>query len=174
MKHTFLIYESIPNLVTLQVEDKCHSTTWEIFEKYFSPPFNVDNIFAFNYEPSRNLYLVSLADNRSIAGEQSLEINWIKHNWERITEDFFTLMRNEEFRLTAWDKRILYFQHTDWYLQRHQEQVTLGVETSNTAEQIAELLTFRQELRDMAISEEELVEEVTWPNLPSWIPPING
>jgi hypothetical protein len=174
MKHTFLIYESIPNLVTIQIEDRHHGITWETFEEYFSPPFNVDNIFSFNYEPSRNLYVISLADGKSIVGEQSLEINWIKHNWDRIAEDFFTLMQGHEFRLTAWDKRILYFQHTDWYLERHREQVTLGIETSNTAEQISELLAFRQELRDMSISEEEFVEEVEWPDLPTWIPPING
>ena len=174
MKHTFLIYESIPNLVTVQIENRYHGISWEAFEKYFSPPFNVDNIFSFNYEPNRNVYVIALADGKTIVGEQSLEINWIKHNWNRIAEDFFDLMGDHEFRLTAWDKRILYFQHTDWYLERYREQVTLEVETSNTAEQISELLAFRQELRDMPISEEEFVEEVEWPDLPTWIPPING
>ena len=63
-------------------------------------------------------------------------------------------------------------QNTDWYVSRHQEQVSLGLQTTLSQQQYEELLTYRQALRDLGASynlEVTLPIAITWPNKPSWM-----
>lgn len=50
---------------------------------------------------------------------------------------------------------------TDWLVQRHAEELALGLDTTLTPEQHTDLLTYRQALRD-------LPENTTDPTNPNW------
>ena len=53
------------------------------------------------------------------------------------------------------------FEATRWLIERHAEELALGLDTTLTPEQHTDLLTYRQALRD-------LPENTTDPNNPEW------
>jgi len=62
-------------------------------------------------------------------------------------------------------KRIRYakMENTRWLIERHQDQVALGVEPTLTQQQLTEVLEYRQALRQVDYSDPL---NVTWPTRP--------
>lgn len=165
MNNTFFIYESLPDIVSFRYNNKAHTCTWEKFSNKYSPPFNVSNIFSINYEPERKIFVVCLIENNeTIFGEQSLEINWIKANWNNFIETFSELTQEQITLSVSEKKRELLFE-TDWIVQRHQEQALIDAPTSITQDQFYALLSYRQLIRDIDASEDPETS-ITWPTYP--------
>lgn len=58
---------------------------------------------------------------------------------------------------------------TEWLVTRHRDEQDLQRDTTLTADQFAELLTYRQALRDWPVSEQFPAIEYR-PEQPSWLP----
>jgi hypothetical protein len=63
--------------------------------------------------------------------------------------------------------RTVVFKSTEWYLQRHAEELALNISTTLTTQQYTELLQYRQALRDMDLATDPY--NVAWPTLPQWM-----
>lgn len=71
----------------------------------------------------------------------------------------------EQLALESRAKRDQLLDGTQWLVQRHQDQVNAGIQTTFTAEQYAALLMYRQALRDLP-NQAGFPETVTWPIKP--------
>jgi hypothetical protein len=166
---SYFLYDKLSDLVTFSSGEQIFCSPWENFSKKYNPPFDVDNIMNINYEIERGIQAVGLVDNQNTClGPQSLEINWIKSNWENFCETFHEL---EVFPVTVLIERIARLSNTDWLVQRHQEQLLLNITTSLTQQQFEELLTYRQSLRDITLSSslDALASDINWPTVPSYL-----
>jgi hypothetical protein len=164
MSISFFVYEAIPNLVSFKSGDVQHTVSWEKFNKKYNPPFG-KGIFSVNYEPERGLFHVVLTNNQLISGEQSLEINWVKANWQNFCDSIHEI--SDEFISVLLQKQII-LGSTDWIVQRHQDQLFLNNQTNLSPDQFLELLTYRQQIRDV-ISSEDAADSVQWPARPFWL-----
>jgi hypothetical protein len=160
----FLIYESLSNIVSFRPEKHIYGCSWEKFAEKYSPPFGAENIYSINFEPTKNLYSIVREDGTSPSfPEQSLEINWIKANWNNFCESFHELETPDILSVSI--KKVDLLLDTDWMVQRHQEQILLGIVPSITTQQFQDLLAYRQTLRDIPSSEAP-ENTITWPSLP--------
>lgn len=76
---------------------------------------------------------------------------------EPTTDELWDALRAQrDARLTA----------TDWLVQRHAEELALGLDTTLTPEQHTDLLTYRQALRDLPESTTDPTNP-TWPEAPN-------
>lgn len=74
--------------------------------------------------------------------------------WTPSPADIITAEQREEAALEqAWSalraERDRRFEETRWLVERHAEELTLGLNTMLTPEQHTDLLTYRQALRDL-------------------------
>lgn len=160
----FFVYEAIPHAVSFRPDKNIYAASWEKFAEKYSPPFSVDNVYSINVEPTKNHYSIVMEDGSSSnSPELSLEINWIKANWDNFCESFHELEAPDPLPISTKKLDLLY--ETDWLVQRHQEQTLLGVVPSITAQQFEELLAYRQAIRDIPSSEAPETA-ITWPSLP--------
>ncbi|HWJ89342.1 MAG TPA: hypothetical protein VNS12_14845 [Pelagibacterium sp.] len=60
----------------------------------------------------------------------------------------------EQTRTALWAERDRRFEETRWLVERHSEELLLGRPTSLSASEYAELLAYRQDLRDLPESTE--------------------
>ena len=103
----------------------------------------------------------------------------VKEGWLYMGDGTFTppdvgvpaLYTNEEKVILTARTRLPILSFTDVLVIRHRDQVELGIPTTLTAEQYAELLTYRQALRDFPETVD--LNDIKLPELPSFMrPPV--
>jgi hypothetical protein len=90
------------------------------------------------------------------------ELKWENNNWVIYNnpDKAMELVRQIRNKLLS---------ETDWLILRHQDEIARGVQTTLTAEQYQELLTYRQELRDLPENPNLDVFNPQFPQKPSWM-----
>ena len=176
MNVSYLIYESNSDLVTIQHDRNVYSFRWEVFEKEFNPPFNVDQILNINYEPNTGIYavvrpVVGNSTTPQIDDKNSPEISWIKDNFLRIyTKGAMLDEHSKPHVYTIREFRSHLFFATDFYTIRHQEELSLGIPTTLNQEQYQQFLTYRTALRHIPTENLDTSDpSFVWPVPPSWI-----
>ena len=136
------------------------------FERLTNFPFPFIKLIT--YEPERNILSIEKSNGVCIFGDQSEEIIWCKNNEELIKqkakEDYDAITIKPT--IDDYRKGLLY--ETDWLIWRHSDEKELGGATSLTPEQYQELLTYRQNLRNITLIYNNL-DDVIWPQKPSFV-----
>jgi hypothetical protein len=123
-----------------------------------------------SYEPERNIFNVEDVGGVGKSGPELPEMVWITNNLanieaaairdaserEVIVPSFVPTIRTER------DHRLFL---TDWVLTRWQEETTINVPHSMTEEKFAEVLMYRQALRNITNTYTSL-DDVVWPTNP--------
>lgn len=178
MKPTIIHFSSAPEKLYIAHNSKSGLISWPVVADRFPNIFSVEDVFSIHYEPATNTRLtIRNVNGENLPENNSVECAWIVSNFEAlITElDSFLYEDNNDEQApieTSDIVRISTLQNTDWYVSRHQEQVSLGLQTTLSQQQYEELLTYRQALRDLGASynlEVTLPNAVTWPTKPTWM-----
>jgi hypothetical protein len=90
------------------------------------------------------------------------ELKWENNNWVIYNnpDKAMELVRQTRNNLLS---------ETDWYILRHQDEITRGVQTTLTAEQYQELLNYRQALRDLLQNPNLDIFNPQFPQKPIWM-----
>lgn len=141
----------------------------ETFVADTSFPYTTGTV-SLSYEPSRSIYTVERQNQTYEYGTEVAEIQWFSNNFDRIVEIARVKQAAETPVVTLDLARQIKFSETDWLVQRHQEQIMLNIATTLTDEKYAELLAYRQQLRDLTntFPKNTPAQQVTWP-----VNPIN-
>ena len=120
-------------------------------------------ISAISLEPSRNIYTVVYTDGKQTHTEHSDEIQWLLKNWNKIKEAINEDAANTVYNVwTLADERNMRLNSTDWLVSRHNEEKLLGITTTLGESKFTQLLTYRQQLRDIT-NQYTTLDDVVWP-----------
>jgi hypothetical protein len=118
-----------------------------------------------SYEPERDIFFVERLGREISTGSDLPEIQWVQNNLSVIAQEAATDAANNTFVPTLRDQRNGLLYATDWVLTRWQEETTINVPHSMTEEKFAEVLVYRQALRDITKLYTS-VDDVVWPTNP--------
>ena len=118
-----------------------------------------------SYEPERDIFFVERQGREIVTGSDLPEIQWIQNNLSLIEQAAITDTANHTFVPTLRDQRNAMLYATDWVLTRWQEETTINVPHSMTEQKFAEVLAYRQALRDITNTYTSL-DDVVWPTNP--------
>lgn len=118
-----------------------------------------------SYEPERDIFFVERQGREIVTGYDLPEIQWIQNNLSLIEQAAITDTANHTFVPTLRDQRNAMLYATDWVLTRWQEETTINVPHSMTEQKFAEVLAYRQALRDITNTYTSL-DDVVWPTNP--------
>ena len=123
-----------------------------------------------SYEPERNIFVVEDENGVGKNGADLPEMVWFANNLENI--ESAAIRDNAEREIifpsfvptirTERDHKLFL---TDWVLTRWQEETTINVPHSMTEQKFAEVLMYRQALRDITNTYTSL-DDVVWPTNP--------
>lgn len=118
-----------------------------------------------SYEPERNFFVVERLGGINETGEELLEIQWVKDNFDSLLSIARSREESERFVTTLTMERFQRLFDTDWVLQRKQEQDLMGLPNTMSEEQFNAVLSYRQALRDLtnSYSADTPATEVVWP-----------
>jgi len=138
-------------------------TSTDNFKGFTAYPF--ENTHLLFFEPERGIYVVERSGPETVSGESVDEIQWIITNKNRIIEaayqDGYGVLPPGP---TVSDIRNGKLYETDWMVLRHRDQVESGSSTTLSNTQYQNLLTYRQQLRDLTKKYNSL-DNVVWPLL---------
>lgn len=118
-------------------------------------------------EPHRDIYHVR-RDGSSDNSIDAPEIAWLLANEPILSQKVATLAKAAIPIITLEQQRIQLLYDTDWIVQRHQEELLLGVTPTLTQQQLIGLLNYKQQLRNLTntYSPETPASAVVWPTNP--------
>ena len=139
-------------------------------------PFT-DTVRRVSYEPDRNLYVVEELNGVSSSGSILPAIVWITEHLTNIEQaaiaDAIVQVADNIANLPASSQREILLYKTDYVIQRHQEQTMLNITHTLTDQQFADVLAYRQALRDLNVNgfvegttKIKTISDVTWPTNP--------
>ena len=135
-------------------------------------PF-ADTIKMISYEPDRNIYYVQRDDGTVINDPESTVMLWVKNNLDAIERAAITDIELNTIKISAADQRKILLYQTDYILQRHQEETALNITHTLTEQQLSDVLSYRQALRDLNVhglaegtTRTKTIDDVTWPTNP--------
>ena len=165
-----VMYSSLQNSIAMCAYGEEVGIPYNDAKRLMPDIFSVDDIFQLNYEQERGLYcIVRAGEKEDIENGPNLpEIIWIKENFDRLFQHckLFTDNFNKD---TINQRRIHLLFASDWYMQRHSEETTLGIQNTLTQDQYDSLLVYRQWLRDLSKNVEDMnvpFDTISWMELP--------
>jgi hypothetical protein len=117
-----------------------------------------------SYEPERNIFVVERLNGEMFTGSDLPEIQWVANNLAVIEQAAIADLP-PVYTPTIRDQRDALLYATDWVLTRWQEETTINVPHSITEQKFAEVLMYRQALRDITKLYTSL-DDVVWPTNP--------
>jgi hypothetical protein len=123
-----------------------------------------------SYEPERNIFAIENVGGIGQSGSNLPEMVWIENNLANIESAAIRDASEREvifpsFVPTIRTERDHKLVMTDWVLTRWQEETTINVPHSMTEEKFAEVLMYRQALRNITQLYTSL-DDVVWPTNP--------
>jgi hypothetical protein len=120
-----------------------------------------------SYEPDRNIFVVERLNGEMFSCSDLPEIQWIANNITAIEQSAIADLANQPpvYVPTLRDQRDALLFATDWVLTRWQEETTINVAHSITEQKFADVLMYRQALRDITNVYTSL-DDVVWPTNP--------
>jgi hypothetical protein len=127
--------------------------------------FNFDDVVNVWYEPEREIKAIEKLGGNVLGGDEVFEINWLVSNIDNIIEAAY---QDGYGQLppgpTLSDTRMIKLYETDWMVIRHRDQIDAGIPTTLSDDQYQTLLSYRQQLRDITNTYDNL-DDVIWPIL---------
>ena len=120
-----------------------------------------------SYEPERNIFVVERTNGEMFSGFDLPEIQWIANNLTLIEQSAIADLASQPsmYVPTLRNQRDALLFATDWVLTRWQEETTINVPHSMTEQKFADVLMYRQALRDITNVYTSL-DDVVWPTNP--------
>jgi hypothetical protein len=139
-------------------------------------PFT-ETVRRISYEPDRNLYVVEELNGKISSGSNVPCIIWIAEHLANIEQsaktDATESAAEQSAAIPASAQRQILIYNTDYILQRHQEETLLNISHKLTDQQFANVLAYRQALRDLDVNgyvegttKIKTISDVTWPTNP--------
>lgn len=139
-------------------------------------PFT-ETVRRISYEPDRNLYIVEELNGKMFSGSDVPSIVWITEHLANIEQaaktDAAESAAEQSANIPASSQRQILIYNTDYILQRHQEETLLNISHKLTDQQFADVLSYRQALRDLDVNgyvegttKIKTITDVTWPTNP--------
>ena len=126
-----------------------------------------------SYEPDRNIYIVEELNGKISSGVDLPSIVWISNHLANIEQAAIADAAANTARVPASAQREMLIYNTDYILQRHQEETLLNISHKLTDQQFADVLAYRQALRDLDVNgyvegttKIKIITDVTWPTNP--------
>ena len=144
--------------------------TYDLFKEDTGWPFI--SVRMLSYEPLRNIYHIErIGGERSGEPWKDPETLWIEENFDRIAQAAKDRFERERPKLTLEHGRAVRFSYADGLVLRHSEEKLLGIPTSLTEEQFLQVLTYKQQLRNLTKTVDKNTEQdnVVWPLMPSFL-----
>ena len=105
-------------------------------------------------QQSKNKQIV-MYDGKVFATDSNLYFLNSEGKYEKYTDEEFKEQQEIKQVVQTTNQSLQFLDDTDWKVTRHRDQLTLGIETSLTNEEYLNLLTQRQEARDLVIRGEK-------------------
>lgn len=163
MSHDFISLDYENENFSARIDNDEHAfSSVEAFFTLTKFPYKT-GISAISLEPSRNIYTVVYIDGKQTHTEHSDEIQWLLKNWNKIKEAINEDAANTVYNVwTLADERNMRLNSTDWLVSRHNEEKLLGITTTLSESKFTQLLTYRQQLRDIT-NQYTTLDDVIWP-----------
>jgi hypothetical protein len=170
MQHTYVNLDFYNNNCTCKINDNnyvFHSV--QSFVEKTNFPF-AETLGISAYEPERNIFNVEYVGGIGKSGPELPEMVWFANNLENIESAAIRDNAEREiifpsFVATIRTERDQKLVMTDWVLTRWQEETTINVPHSMTEQKFAEVLMYRQALRNITNTYTSL-DDVVWPTNP--------
>ena len=105
-------------------------------------------------QQSKNKQIV-MYDGKVFATDSNLYFFNSEGKYEKYTDEEFKEQQEIKQIVQTTNQSLQFLDDTDWKVTRHRDQLALGMETSLTNEEYLNLLTQRQEARDLVIRGEK-------------------
>jgi hypothetical protein len=152
----------ISNSVFMRLKGNEHLfSSYEKFVELTQFPFS-NEVINLSYEPERDIYVVETLDRSNPSGLDNIYIQWVIDNIDNIIDAAAKDKPDNLYVISLRDARNAKLYETEWMVVRHKEQLDIGVNTSLTTQQYNNLLTYRQQLRDITKQYSNL-DDVIWP-----------
>lgn len=163
MAHDFISLDYDNESFSARIDDDEHAfSSMKEFFTLTGFPYKT-GISAISLEPYRNIYTVVYTDGKQTHTEHSDEIQWLLKNWNKIKEAINEDAANTVYNVwTLVDERNMRLNSTDWLVSRHTEEKILEMSTTLTDSKFTQLLTYRQQLRDIT-NQYTTLDDVVWP-----------
>lgn len=167
-QHTTISFDLYNKNFSAKINDK--TCLWDSIEEVVTAtgfPY-ASAIKILFYEPERSIYYIEREAGLQVTGKDLEEFQWLDANIATIESAIDTKLAMAVPTITMDMTRISKLYQSDWLIQRHQDQILAGVSTSLTEQKLADLLTYRQALRDLplTVSKDANSETVVWPTYP--------
>lgn len=143
-----------------------------VFIEHTNFPFT-ETVRRISYEPDRNLYAVEELHGKISSGVDLPAIVWISNHLANIEQAAIADAAANTARIPASAQREMLIYNTDYILQRHQEETLLNISHKLTDQQFADVLAYRQALRDLDVNgyvegtaKIKIITDVIWPTNP--------
>ena len=170
MQHTYVVLDFYNNAFSCKINGNTYvfSSAKSFLEKT-NFPF-AETLRISSYEPERNIFAVEDVGGIAKSGADLPEIIWFAENLAKIEDAAIRDKAETEivmpyFEPTIQSERNYKLFMTDWVLTRWQEETTINVPHSMTEQKFAEVLVYRQALRDITKLYTSL-NDVVWPTNP--------
>ena len=131
-----------------------------VFIEHTNFPYT-ETVRKISYEPDRNIYIVEELNGK------------ISNHLANIEQAAIADAAANTARVPASAQREMLIYNTDYILQRHQEETLLNISHKLTDQQFADVLAYRQALRDLDVNgyvegttKIKIITDVTWPTNP--------
>ncbi len=98
---------------------------------------------------------IVMYDGKVFATDSNLYFLNSEGKYEKYTDEEFKEQQEIKQVVQTTNQSLQFLDDTDWKVTRHRDQLALGIETSLTNEEYLNLLTQRQEARDLVIRGEK-------------------
>ena len=143
-----------------------------VFIEHTNFPYT-ETVRKISYEPDRNIYIVEELNGKISSGVDLPSIVWISNHLANIEQAAIADAAANTARIPASAQREMLIYNTDYILQRHQEETLLNISHKLTDQQFADVLAYRQALRDLDVNgyvegttKIKIITDVTWPTNP--------
>jgi hypothetical protein len=162
MKQDFINLDFFNENFSARIDEieHCFSSVDAFYELTKFPYRN--NLLFVNVEPSRNIYFVNYADGTQHHDEHSDEVKWLMTHIPEVKYAIAQDSQGNSYTPTLRDYRNAYLNSTDYLVTRHQEEKLLNKDTTLNEEKFAEVLAYRQGLRDIT-KKFNSIDNVEWP-----------
>jgi len=167
MAHTYITVDFYNNAASCRINGNDHVFSSTDAFKYGAGFPYADQVRILAYEPDRNIYVVEYANGQVKSGTDLHEIAWIAENLNTIEAAAIQdeIENPAVPALTLVETRNAKLYVTDWVLQRKQEEDLQNLPNTMSAEKFAEVLAYRQALRDITKTYSD-IKTVVWPTDP--------
>jgi hypothetical protein len=155
------------NSASCRIDDVVHAFSSTDAFKYGAGFPYFETMQLVSYEPGRGIYVVEFVGGRNESGPDLHAMVWIKENLAAIKSAAVQDLADHPPYppLTLVDSRNAKLYATDWVLQRKQEEDLLSLSNTMAADKFAEVLVYRQALRDITKTYSD-IKTVVWPTDP--------